>query len=577
MAFHPSYRAKPFALGGSIGVIPTALAQKGVPQAGDLVVLLGGLTGNDGIHGASGSSVGAEMDHSSVQIGSPLEEVKFHAGIVALRDAGCLRAITDVGGAGLNSAVGEMGDPCGVLVNTALVPLKTAGLPMWRILLSESQERMILAVKPEKLEEARTILARHDVRNAVIGRFTGKGKYCVIHAPEISEADLVASEPCLDGVELGFDVPYDLLSFRPDPIEPSPEPKPPVKATAWPTLDTQALAKAAPAILGDYAVQDQSLADSQYDSTVQGRRPYGPYSGSARRVRTAYWAAEVLEGKPMATLFTAAYTPEEFELHPVHAMRACLFANLTTLVAAGSKRRDIAFCDNFYTPHLSDDWSYWLVAMVDELAALVDRFGTPVISGKDSSAGSVKTAEGVVHVPPAAFLSSIGKVPSFDGLLPNDWQEAGSLIVRLGQSATSAAGSVAGRALGLEANDLDAPDVERFAKFIEALETADRTGWRSAMPIGSGGILATVAMRSLGSGLEIELSGVAAQDLLAESKTGLLLEIDPAKLDELPPDLEAKPIGRLTSGGTSVKWDGVELLTPDAIRAWETSFGDGLK
>jgi phosphoribosylformylglycinamidine synthase len=183
MAFHPSYRAKPFALGGSIGLIPLERAAKGEPRRGDLLILIGGLTGNDGIHGASASSAGAVMDGTAVQIGSPLEEVKFRAAIIDLREAGCLRAVTDIGGAGLNSAVGEIGDPVGVWLNCALVPLKTAGLPLWRILLSESQERMVLAVIPERLAQAKEILARHHVRQALVGKFTGLGHYTVVYDP----------------------------------------------------------------------------------------------------------------------------------------------------------------------------------------------------------------------------------------------------------------------------------------------------------------------------------------------------------------------------------------------------------
>ena len=97
MTFNDDYRAKPFALGGSVGLIPNKYAQKGNPRPGDYVVLIGGLTGNDGIHGASGSSAGAVMDSTSVQIGSPLEEIKFREAIVELRDNDCLQAITDLG------------------------------------------------------------------------------------------------------------------------------------------------------------------------------------------------------------------------------------------------------------------------------------------------------------------------------------------------------------------------------------------------------------------------------------------------------------------------------------------------
>lgn len=576
MAFRPAYRAKPFALGGSIGVLPKEFAQKGTPQPGDLVLLIGGLTGNDGIHGASGSSAGAEMDHSAVQIGSPLEEVKFHSAILDLRDSDCLRALTDVGGAGLNSAVGEIGDPCGVLLNTARVPLKTAGLPMWRILLSESQERMVLAVKAGEVERAREILTRHDVRHSVIGRFTGNRRYTVIHDPQISEADLLASDPCLDKAEIGFDVPYELLDFIPDPIAPSPKPCVQVQATVWPKMSVQDLAQLMPAMLADIAVQDQSLADSQYDSTVQGRHTYGPYCGSHRPVRTAYWAAEVLEGKPMAALFAASFTPESFEIDSVLALRGCFFDTLTALVAAGSRRQDVAFCDNFYTPHLSADWAYWLEAMVDELAALVRRFGTPVISGKDSSAGSVNTAEGMVHVPPAVFLSAIGKVPSFYRLLRNDWQRSGSQLVRIGLTGRSTAGTVAGRALGLNSNDLDTPDVERFARFMESLEKADRTGWRSAMPIGPGGVLVTAALRSIGSGLGAEILESGPAQLLAEPRGSLLLEIDPEYYDQLPAQFEAQPVGTLSDGGASLKIGGYEILTLEAKSAWTERFGEML-
>ena len=223
MTQHPAYRAKPFALGGCIGLLPKTFAQRGEPQPGDMLMLIGGLTGNDGIHGASASSAGSEMDTASVQIGSPLEEIKFCEAIVDLRDAGCVRAVTDLGAAGLNSAVGEMGEACGVWLNTALVPLKTTGLAMWRILLSESQERMLLAVAPENLAAAREILARHQVRGTVVGRFAQTGRYTVVHNPQLSESDVVgldAKSLPLTG-EVGIDAPYQLLKHDPDRARPN--------------------------------------------------------------------------------------------------------------------------------------------------------------------------------------------------------------------------------------------------------------------------------------------------------------------------------------------------------------------
>lgn len=580
MAFHPSYRAKPFALGGAIGIIPKEHAAKGEPRPGDLLMLIGGLTGNDGIHGASASSAGAVMDETTVQIGSPLEEVKFRAAIIDLRDAGCLRAVTDVGGAGLNSAVGEIGDPVGVWLNCALVPLKTAGLPMWRILLSESQERMILAVVPERIGQAREILGRHCVRHALVGKFTGLGRYAVVYDPAVGEAEIeaAASDALPMSGEVGINVPYSLIDYDPEPIPVTkPAPTPP-KATAWPDLSPTRLADLMPDLLRDAAVADQSFADRQYDSSVQGRRSYGPYEGARREIHTGYWAAELLPGRPYAALFTAAFNPFLFEIEPRLALRQCFAEVLGTLVLAGARRRDIALCDNFYTPNHSDGWAHWLVAMVDELDALVRRFGTPVISGKDSSAGSVATAEGMIHVPPAVFLSGLGKAPSFDGLLRNEWSAPGSLIVRIGPSFRSAAGTAAARALRLDANDVDILDPDAYLSFLDALERLEPGILRSGRQIGAGGVAAALAQGSIASGLGVEVAdGLDAADLLAEHRAGALVELSPDALASLPAILEPKIVGRLIADGPSVRVGGADILTRAARDAWAAAFAESLR
>jgi phosphoribosylformylglycinamidine synthase len=581
MCFHPAYRAKPFALGGTIGLIPREMAAKGRPQAGDLLMLIGGLTGNDGIHGASASSAGAEMDQAAVQIGSPLEEVKFNTAILDLRDHGCLRALTDVGGAGLNSAAGEIGDPCGVWLNMALVPLKTAGLPMWRILLSESQERMVLCVKPEKIEEARAILLRHEVRNTVIGKFTGQGRYVVVFDPAVKEDDVVAAPADampLAG-EVGINVPYGLLKYEP---EPAPQPVAPAwetVPTVWPSLTAEGLADAMPGLLADVEIQDQSLADSQYDSTVQGRRTYGPYAGTKRQTPTDYWAAEMLPGTGHAALFTPSFNPWLFEANPRLALRQCFFAALGKLVLAGAKVRDIALCDNFYTPHLSSDWAYWLVEMVEELASLVRFFRSPVISGKDSSAGSVRTPEGAIHVPPAVFLTALGKAESFDGLLRNEWRRAGNLLVEIGPACRSAAGTAAARAWGMTANDVDELNRDEYAAYLAALESADRSGWASGCAIGAGGIAAALARRAIASGMgaEIEMPAEGLWWLFAEHRCGAVLEVEESAAAALPEALTPRVIGRVTAAGPSLRLGGVELLTPAALERWAVSFEECLR
>jgi phosphoribosylformylglycinamidine synthase len=574
MSFHPAYRAKPFALGGSIGVVPTAQARRGRPQPGDMLVLVGGLTGSEGIHGASASSAGSTMDNTAVQIGAPLEQVKFRKAIIDLRDAGCLRALTDVGGAGLNSAVGEIGEACGVWLNTALVPLKTSALPMWRILLSESQERMILVVPPEQLAAAREITERHQVRTTVVGRFTGTGRYGVFHQPALTEADVVALPPGAvpdDLGELGFDVPYDRLDSEPSPVDVGPPPAVTGAPGAWPEPDPRELAGLVARVAADTEVASQLFADEQYDSTVQGHTLYGPHYGHRRRVPTSYWAGRPVPGSAGAAVLATAFDPWLFEAHPVRALRQQFCELLGTMVLAGVDRADVCLCDNFYTPHLADHAGAWLVAMVDELAALVRRFGTPVISGKDSSAGSVATDEGLVHVPPAVFLTALGKVPAAGALLPEAWSRAGDVLVRIGPSCPSPDVTVAGRALGLTGSVVDDVDVEGFAGYLEAL-AAQRALLVSGSPVAAGGVAARLVRGALATGLGADLvPAMGAAELFAEHRGGALVQVRPDDVPRLPAALHPTVVGTLTEA-PGIRVGGVDLLAGDVEKHWLGSF-----
>lgn len=577
MAFHPGYRAKPFALGGSIGILPSSAAQRGRPESGDLVVLIGGLTGNEGMHGASASSAGSEMDVAAVQIGAPLEQVKFRKALIELRDEGCLRALTDIGGAGLNSAVGEIGDPSGVWINTALVPLKTSALPMWRILLSESQERMLLAIPPRDYPSARRILDRHLVRTTVIGRFTDTGRYCVFHSPSLDEQAVIALPAGVvpaDQGEPGFDIPYELIDIPVSTREVGPPPRAGEDEIPWPDWTADRLADLLALVAADPDVASQHYADVQYDTTVQGNTVYGPHYGAATPVPSSYWACTPVDGSPAAAVFSTAFNPWLYDLHPVRALRQLFISLLTGQVLAGVEPGDICVCDNFYTPHLSDHWAEWLVAMVDELAMLVRRFGAPVISGKDSSAGSTRTEEGLVSVPPAVFLSGLGKVSDHTGLLGESWTAAGGLLVRIGPPTPSPAGTVVARCLGIHGGTLDEVPFDQVEHFLAAL--GDQRGrFRSGTRIGPGGVAARLVAGSLSTGLGVELDpgAVSVEALFGEHRLGALVEIDPAALPALPAQLNPVVVGRLTDDG-QITAAGNELLTPSVRSAWINAFSE---
>ncbi|HEX6508513.1 MAG TPA: AIR synthase-related protein, partial [Chloroflexota bacterium] len=184
--FHRRYTANPLVYCGTLGILPAGSHSVG-PRPGDAVVLLGGRTGRDGLHGATMSSETLDRESvstSTVQIGAPITEKVVRDALPQLRDERLYHAITDCGAGGLCSAVGEMGAKLGVEVDLALVPLKYQGLSPWEIWLSEAQERMVLAVPAVNLFRLHQICRAHDVEATVLGRFRDDGMLRLVHGSD---------------------------------------------------------------------------------------------------------------------------------------------------------------------------------------------------------------------------------------------------------------------------------------------------------------------------------------------------------------------------------------------------------
>lgn len=180
--FDESYRGKPLVFCGTSGVLPETingkLSWEKTVRPGTLAVMLGGRIGKDGIHGATFSSLALDETSpvSAVQIGDPIIQKRMTDFLLEARDRGLYEAITDNGAGGLSSSLGEMAEGSGgVRINLSECPLKYPGLSPWEILVSESQERMSLAVAPEKLTEFIELARRRDVEATVVGEFTSSG------------------------------------------------------------------------------------------------------------------------------------------------------------------------------------------------------------------------------------------------------------------------------------------------------------------------------------------------------------------------------------------------------------------
>jgi len=576
--FHPRYAAKPFALGGAVGVIPQRAAKKQAPAVGDYAVLIGGPTGNDGIHGASASSAGSAITATSVQIGSPLEEVKFREALLELRDAGCLNTLTDLGGGGLNSACGEMGDPVGVWMNTALVPLKGRGLPMWRILLSESQERMLLAVPKEQLDNAYEILSRHYVPHAAIGRFDGSGRFTVFHDPELAIDDEtpVAVDVKAVGGDVGFSIPYSELTYAPEPLQIA-EPPRDVLLEDELKLAEADVGTVLAEILATLRVCSQRSVSSRYDSTVRGDTVHSQRMLADEDSPCAYFACTPVRNRPYAALLSAFFDPYLAEANPIEACRQGFVAVASRLRWAGSRLEDIALCDNFFTPHESMKCFDILAAMVGALANLSTETGVPFISGKDSSAGSTEMADGWHHVPHAVFLSAIGKVPDARQLRSNKWSSSASTLLLVGPRSSSLGGTVAAEVLGLRRNGVDSISTSILTRYLRTIPEA-AADILSFLPIECGGLAATLARASIAFERRVELNpGIPPLDLFREDRMCAIAQV-PSDLDSrhLFRGLDALVVGTLQGSGVGMRYRDHELLSPSSVGTWRSRLDEVL-
>ncbi len=572
---HPGY-PKCLALGHTLGIIPEKYALKDDPRPGDSLVLFGGRTGRDGIHGATASS--AEMtgetihkEAAAVQIGHPITERKFMTAVPELRDADCLRSFTDLGAGGLSCAAGEMGAETGVRVDLATVPLKDESLAPWEILLSESQERMAVAIPPEKLEEALEILRRYDIEYAVIGEFTDTHKLTAFHGDQLV-ADLDMQflwKACpIDPIEVKQPMRRMGRMGRMGPKSPS----------EW----QDAVEK----VLAHLHCCDQSRAGTQFDSTVQGRTVIGPYGGKNGRMPTNVFVSAPIRGKPYGVATTLAFNPFYAEIDPAGMARLSMVEAIAKAVAVGVSLDDIALCDNFYTPKIRPESAWELKEMVETIADLSMIFGTPFISGKDSSSGTFKSDTGeLIDVPNTLCVSTLGRMPDVRKAVTKEFKQAGNKLIVLGRlDPERLGGSVYLDAYGERGDKLSDWGQEWTKDLVVLYNKLHQIYWndnpiRSASAIAEGGVLLRLFEASMGGGLGVEVESKAAGMLFTEAVGALLLEVD-ASADplQLLSGLPWIEIGRVTESSELAITDGGREVfrepIADLVKVWEKPFAE---
>ena len=500
--FDNRYSGKPLVFAGTVGIMPREhegrkLFEKRA-QAGDLIVMVGGRVGKDGIHGATFSSeaLDPESPVTAVQIGDPITQKKFSDVIVKeARDPGFYRSITDNGAGGISCSVAEMAKECnGCRVTLDSVPLKYPGMAPWEIWISESQERMTLAVPPEHIAPLLELMQRREVEATVIGEFTDSGR-CVVeyHGNVVMDIELAFLHDGLPKKHLKTI--YTKKTF-PEPAIPCPE-----------RLDSTLIA-----MLRRRNLCSKEFISIQYDHAVQGGHVLGPVQGKGR-VQSVSSLTKVVPGSKKGVGLSQGMFPSYSEIDPYLMAGAGIDTAIRGLVAIGIPLDSIAILDNFCW--CSSDEPERLGQL--KLAArgcydTATAFGTPFISGKDSmyndfSGFGADNNPMKISVPPTLLISSIGIHEDVAKAVSMDAKVDGDLVYVIGETAEELGGSEYFSHLGFTGNTVPGLDTtamkERYGRMTEAIR---HELVASAFPVTHGGLLIAIAKVAIAGRLGMDIT-----------------------------------------------------------------------
>ncbi len=589
VVFDNRYLGKPLVYCGTAGLIPRTVAgrpghEKGA-RPGDRIVMVGGRIGKDGIHGATFSS--EELHEGSpataVQLGDPITQKRMYDFLMIARDRGLYTSITDNGAGGLSSSVGEMATQSGgARLHLDRAPLKYAGLEPWEILLSESQERMTVAVPPEHLEAFLGLAREMRVEATDLGAFTDEGAFHVLYRDRT-----VAYLP-LDFLHEGLPE-WELTARWQQPVHPEPDGPCPGDLTG-----------ALHALLGRLNICSKESIVRRYDHEVQGGSVIKPFVGV---VNDGPSDAAVV--RPLLESFEGVVTangivPRYSDIDTYWMAAAAVDEAVRNALCVGATLDHLAALDNFcwcdpVASEKNPDGEYKLAQLVRANQALYHvtvAYGVPLISGKDSMKNDYIHGEVRISIPPTLLVSVIGRIDDVRRCVTMDAKRPGDLVYVLGITRPELGGSEYWAWLGFVGNRVPRVRVEETLPLYRRLERAVREGLvASCHDCSDGGLGVALAETAFAGGLGIEADlgrapaeGVSRNDelLFSESAGRFVVTVRPDRAGAFEAALEGAPfarVGRVTEApelvlrgldGRVVVRAGVDALK----RAWQAPLAE---
>ena len=573
--FDESYVGNVIVYCGCVGLLPLKKFRKNA-KPNHIIVLAGGKTGRDGIHGVTFASAeltekSEEVSRSAVQIANPIEEERLKRAIIKIRDVGLASSITDLGGGGLSSAVGETANrfACGAELELDRVPLKYVGLAPWEIYVSESQERMLLTVPPENLEKTLKIFEGEDVQTTAIGKLasekTLKIKYLGHKVAEMEIAFLFAPPKAAKTA-----VSESVVLEEPDFAEPE--------------LLTETLFR----LLASPNIASKESVVRTYDHEVKGNTVLKPLQGENGGPNDAA-ILKPLNDSWKGIVISCGMNPNYGKIDTYWMAASVIDEAIRNNVAVGGRR--IALLDNFSwgNPERPER----LGSLVRACEACYDfaiAYKTPFISGKDS----LYNESPLGPVTPTLLVTALGIVPDVRFAVSMDLKSPGDSIYIAGETFNELGGSEYYRLKGFLGKTVPEVRKNQAKKVYRALTEAIDLGLvKACHDLSEGGLAVAAAEMAFagGHGVEMDLVDVPARNsnrndfiLFSESNSRFLLEVS----QKARKDFEAlmkgtvfSQIGRVTKSaslcvrGLSGKTV-IDASLGDLFRSWKGTLSAGV-
>ena len=596
--FDTSYMGKCLVFVTAMGIMPAIVDGKSSHRKktnpGDLIIMCGGRVGKDGIHGVTAASLAYSETTPAghVQIGDPYTQKKMHDFLLEARDEGLIEFITDNGGGGLSSSIGESARwSNGCHVTLEKVPLKYEGLDPWEIWVSESQERMTVAVSPDDIDRFMELSKKHAVESMVIGRYNDSG---YLHLTFNEETCAYVHMDLLESSfpQWEFDAEWPSPSFRG------------LKEPVWGEVeDHGSLIKS---ILKRPNICAKNWIQRQYDHEVQGGSVIKPLVGRDQDIVSDATVVRPILDSLRGIAITQAINPFYSLIDTYHMTAVTIDEAVRRLIAVGGDPASIGGVDNFcwptviYDPVKNPDGKFKAAQLVRACWALRDytlAFEIPLLSGKDSmyTDGELKGPFGMsqkISGLPTLQFTATTIVQDIRKCVTMEMKVPGDLVYILGKTRDELGASEYYQMMDWIGLNVPKVEAEKVIPLYQALYQAIQDGLvASCHAVGRGGLGVHLALSAMGAnlGLDLDLRSVPVDEklsntrlLYSESAGRFIVTIDQKKkesFEHIIDGMDYACIGSVTDTDT-LQVSGIDgkiiikEKTGDLKDAWMEPFGD---